>query len=458
MPISPLEKAVRKLSPKQRKWSNLSQQTPKRFNRWFKWLSPGLFVKRWLLISATGLLLSVLGLAIWVKLTPVDRLLELISQLLETITTHVPSYISGPVALLLGLFLLLWGQSRTVGSITDAFPDSDQQLVDRLLTHRRLHRGPKIVAIGGGTGLSTLLRGLKQYSANITAIVTVADDGGSSGRLREEMGVLPPGDIRNCMAALADEEQLLTELFQYRFQTGEGLTGHSFGNLFLTAMTAITGRDFEKAIAASSKVLAIRGKVLPATLSYVRLLAELEDGRVIEGESHITEARGKIRKISCIPDNPPGLPAALKAIGEADYIIIGPGSLYTSLIPNLLVPEIREALSQVKVPRIYVCNIMTQAGETDGYGVSDHIKAIDRVCQKRLFDAVLVQRLSPSPTALKHYAKEQSHPVFLDREEVKKLGCRIVLANIMDEDTMTAKVSHHPQRLARVLLRWYSKN
>ncbi|WP_107670047.1 gluconeogenesis factor YvcK family protein [Cyanothece sp. BG0011] len=458
MPISPLQKAIRKLSPKQRKWSMMGQGTPKRVNRWFKWLSPGLFVKRWLLISATGLLLSVLGLAIWVKLTPVDRLLELISQLLEMITTYVPSYISGPVALLLGLFLLLWGQSRTVGSITEAFPDSDQELVDRLLTHRRLHRGPKIVAIGGGTGLSTLLRGLKQYSANITAIVTVADDGGSSGRLREEIGVLPPGDIRNCMAALADEEKLLTELFQYRFQAGEGLNGHSFGNLFLTAMTAITGRDFEKAIAASSKVLAIRGKVLPATLSDVRLWARLDDGRLVEGESHITEAGGKIAEIGCFPEHPPALPAAIKAIAEADYIIMGPGSLYTSVIPNLLVPDIRKALAKVKVPRIYVCNIMTQPGETDGYTVADHIKAIDRVCDRRIFDAILVQRTSPSATALKHYAKEQSHPVFLDREDVKNLGCRIILANIMDENPMTAKVTHHPQRLARVLLRWYSKN
>ncbi|MDJ0660172.1 MAG: YvcK family protein [Crocosphaera sp.] len=458
MPISLLKQAIRKLSPKQRKWSMVDQRTPKRVNRWFKWLSPGLFVKRWLLISATGLLLSMLGLAIWVKLTPINRLLELISQFLETLTTHVPSYISGPVALFLGLFLVFWGQNRTVESITDALPGSGQELVDRLLTHRRLHRGPKIVAIGGGTGLSTLLRGLKQYSANVTAIVTVADDGGSSGRLREEIGVLPPGDIRNCMAALADEEKLLTELFQYRFQAGEGLTGHSFGNLFLTAMTAITGRDFEKAIAASSKVLAIRGKVLPATLSDVRLWARLDDGRLVEGESHITEAGGKITQIGCFPSNPPGLPAALQGIREADYIILGPGSLYTSVIPNLLVPEIREALAKAKVPRIYVCNIMTQPGETDDYTVSDHIKAIDRVCGKRIFDAVLVQRISPSPAALKHYGKEQSHPVFLDRENVTQLGCRIVLANIMDEDPMTAKVSHHSQRLARVLLRWYKKS
>ncbi|MGB5772963.1 MAG: gluconeogenesis factor YvcK family protein, partial [Crocosphaera sp.] len=201
----------------------------------------------------------------------------------------------------------------------------------------------------------------------------------------------------------------------------------------------------------------IRGKVLPATLSDVRLWAELDDGRFIEGESHITEAGGKIRGIGCFPENPPGLPAALQAIREADYIIMGPGSLYTSIIPNLLVPEIREALIRVKVPRIYVCNIMTQPGETEGYTVSDHIKAIDRVCKQRIFDAILVQRISPSPIALKHYAKENCHPVFLDREDVTKSGCRIVLANVMDEDTMTGKVSHHPQRLAGVLLRWYSK-
>ncbi|MEA5535568.1 gluconeogenesis factor YvcK family protein [Crocosphaera sp. XPORK-15E] len=457
MSISPFKQAIRKLKTEQRKWATVGQRTPKQVNRWFKWLSPGLFVKRWLLISATGLLLTLLGLAIWVKLTPVNRLLELISQLLQAISNYVPSYISGPLALILGLFLLLWGQSRTVGSITEAFPEGDEELVDRLLAHRRLNRGPKIAAIGGGTGLSTLLRGLKQYSANITAIVTVADDGGSSGRLRDEIGVLPPGDIRNCVAALADEEKLLTELFQYRFQAGDGLTGHSFGNLFLTAMTEVMGGDFEKAIAASSKVLAIRGKVLPATLSDVRLWAELDDGRLIEGESHITEAGGKIRHLGCLPANPPALPAALQAIKEAEYIVIGPGSLYTSLIPNLLVPEIKEALMKVKVPRIYVCNIMTQPGETEGYTVANHIEAIERICGQGLIDAVLVQRIPPSPYALKRYAQENCHPVYLDREDVVKLGCRIILANVMEEDSKTGKVRHQPQRLARILLRWYSE-
>jgi uncharacterized cofD-like protein len=436
--------------------SSVRKKTPARVNRWFKWLSPGLFVKRWLLISASGFLLAVLGIAIWSKLTPIYRLLEFISSLFETIAKVVPSYISGPIAIAIGLFLVFWGQLRTVGSITEVFRlDHDEELVDMLLTRRRLNRGPKIVAIGGGTGLSTLLRGLKKYSNNITAIVTVADDGGSSGRLRREIGVLPPGDIRNCLAALADEEKLLTELFQYRFKAGDGLVGHSFGNLFLTAMSEITG-DLEQAVTASSQVLAIRGKVLPATLSDVRLWAELDDGRIVEGESNIPKAGGRIRNIGCIPSNPPALPAVIKAIEEADYIIIGPGSLYTSIIPNLLVPEICEAIAHAVVPRIYVCNIMTQPGETEGYTIADHIRAIDRVCDRKLFDAVLVHRQSPSPQSLQRYAEENSHPVFLDREDVANLGRRIVLANVMDEDESTGYVRHNPHRLARVLLRWYS--
>ncbi len=439
-------------------------RTSYRVNQWFKWLSPGLLVKRWLLISATGVLLASLGLAIWIKLTPIFYAIQLIEGILETITNIVPNYISGPLVLAGGLLLIFWGQTRTVSSITQVLrSEGDEELVDVLLAHRRLHRGPKIVVIGGGTGLSTLLRGLKVYSANITAIVTVADDGGSSGRLRREIGVLPPGDIRSCLAALASEEKLLTELFQYRFRAGDGLTGHSFGNLFLTAMSEITG-DLERAIAASSQVLAVRGQVLPSTLSDVRLWAELADGRRIEGESNITAAGGKIVKIGCTPANPLALPKALQAIHEADYIVIGPGSLYTSVIPNLLVPEIAEAITQRRsdretppVPCIYVCNIMTQPGETQGYTVSDHIRAIDAACGQRLFGAVLVHKKAPSAQSLLHYAQENSHPVFLDREAITQLGRRIVLANVMDEDEKTCLVRHNPQRLAGVLLRWYSR-
>ena len=400
--------------------------------------------------------MAVIGTAIWSKLTPIYRLLSWISQFLEFLTEVVPSYVSGPIVLILGLFLLFLGQSLTVNSITDVLGvDKDKQLVDMLLDRRRLNRGPKIVVVGGGTGLSTLLRGLKEYSSNITAIVTVADDGGSSGRLRREIGVLPPGDIRNCIAALADEEELLTELFQYRFEAGTGLVGHSFGNLFLTVMSEITG-DLEQAVAASSKVLAISGKVLPATLSDVSLWAEMEDGRLIEGESNIPQAGGKIKNIGCIPANPPALPAAVKAIQEAEYIIIGPGSLYTSIIPNLLVPEIRNALAKVKVPRIYVCNIMTQPGETEGYSVADHIREIDRISKEKLFDAVLVHRKPPGPVSLKRYAQENSHPVYLDRQEIAQLNRRIVMANVMEEDPIKGHVRHSSIQLARVLLRWYS--
>ncbi|MBW4487708.1 MAG: YvcK family protein [Trichocoleus desertorum ATA4-8-CV12] len=451
MTIGLLKQALNALTQESR------QRTPLRVSRWFKWLAPGLFVKRWLLLSAGGVLLTSLGLAIWIKLTPVFTLIQLVQNFLEFITEIIPSYISGPLVIIFGLLLILWGQTRTLGSITEVLmPEGDEELVDVLLNHRRLNRGPKIVTVGGGTGLSTLLRGMKTYSANITAIVTVADDGGSSGRLRREIGVLPPGDIRNCLAALADEERLVTELFQYRFRAGDGLTGHSFGNLFLTAMNDITG-NLEQAIAASSEVLAVRGRVLPATLSDVRLWAELADGRRIEGESSITAAQGSIVKIGCTPENPPALPRVLQAIREADYIIIGPGSLYTSVIPNLLVPEIADAIAQRKVPRIYVCNIMTQPGETQGYSVADHIQAIDAACGQRLFDAVLVQSKIPSAHALIRYAQEDSEPVALDRQTVKMLGCRIVLANVMDEDERTGLVRHNSQRLAQILFRWYTR-
>lgn len=432
-------------------------RTPSRVNRWFKWLAPGLFVKRWLLLSVVGVLMATLGFAIWMKMTPVFYTTQFLGFVLQTIAESVPSYISGPIAMGSGLLLVWWGQTRTLNSITEVLmPEGDEDLIDVLLAHRRLNRGPRIVVIGGGTGLSNLLRGLKTYSANITAVVTVADDGGSSGRLRREIGVLPPGDIRNCLTALADEEKLMTELFRYRFRAGDGLSGHSFGNLFLTAMNEITG-DLEQAIAASSKVLAVRGQVLPATLSDVCLWAELADGRRIEGESKITEARGKITRIGCIPANPPALPRALKAIQDADFIIVGPGSLYTSIIPNLLVPEIAEAIAESKAPRIYVCNIMTQEGETEGYSVGDHIRAIDRSCGKRLFEAVLVQKQTPSAKALIRYAQENSNPVPLDRDVVGRLGRRMILANVMEEDEDTGLLRHNSQALARVLVRWFSR-
>ncbi|MEL6469103.1 MAG: gluconeogenesis factor YvcK family protein [Cyanobacteria bacterium J06623_4] len=424
--------------------------------RWLRWLRPGLFVKRWLFLSTIGIVAIGLGIMVWLKLTPVFYTVKFVGKILNLITQLVPNYVSGPLAVLGGFLLLIWGQTRTLGAIVEVLlpANGEENLWDAIATHRRLNRGPRIVVIGGGTGLSTLLRGLKHYSANITAIVTVADDGGSSGRLRREMGGIPPGDIRNCLTALADEEKLLTELFQYRFESGSGLSGHSFGNLFLSAMNEITG-DWERAIAASSQVLAIRGRVLPSTLSDVKLWANLSDGRYIEGESNITKAGGNIDEIGCLPADPPALPQAIEAIKGADYIIVGPGSLYTSIIPNLLVPEIVDAIAARNVPRIYICNIMSEPGETQGYTVSKHIEAIDRACGRYLFDAVLVQKRLPSEAAIDRYLKEGATPVILDRKAVIDSGRRIVIANVMSESDTT--VRHDPKRLAKVLVKWYER-
>jgi uncharacterized cofD-like protein len=431
---------------------------PPRLGQSVKWLAPGLSVKRWLFVSAIGIIFTALGLAIFVKLTPVFYVIQGSRIAIQYLARLVPNFISGPLVISLGLVLIWWGYNRSLRSITEVLmPEGkDDELVDRLLTHRRLNRGPKIVAVGGGTGLSTLLRGLKEYSSNITAVVTVADDGGSSGRLRREVGGIPPGDIRNCLAALADQEALITELFQYRFRSGDGLAGHSFGNLFLSAMSEITA-SWEEAIAACSQVLAVRGQVLPATLSDVKLWAELDDGRRIVGESKISEAGGKIVRIGCTPSRPPALPSVLNAIAEADFIVFGPGSLYTSIIPNLLVPEIVTAIVASRAPKVYVCNIMSQSGETYGYKVSDHIKSIDAACGRRVFDAVLAQRKIPSPLALEQYAKSNCHPIVVDREELMRIGCRVILANVMEEDPHKCIVRHSSLRLARILMRWYDQ-
>ncbi|MFS8903963.1 gluconeogenesis factor YvcK family protein [Synechococcus sp. H60.4] len=427
-------------------------------NGW-KWLFPGLAVKRWLTLAVGGVLLMVLGIAIWTELTPIFRLKRLIDITLRLITTWIPNTISGPLVTGIGLVMVVLGFRSAMRSIEDVLiPEGDEALVDKLLLRRRLSRGPRIVVLGGGTGLSNLLRGLKRYSSNITAIVTVADDGGSSGRLRREIGVLPPGDIRNCLTALANEEKLLTELFQYRFQAGEGLSGHSFGNLFITALTAVTGGDLIRAITATSQVLAIQGRVLPATLADVTLWAELSDGRRVVGESNIAKARGRICRIGCDPPNPPALPEAIEAIEAAEFVVLGPGSLYTSIIPNLLIPEIVEALAKNMAPHIYVCNIMTEPGETDGYTVGDHVMALDRVAGVRLFDAVLVQRDPPSPRALEHYRRNGSEFVVLDPDKLAYLGCRAVLANVMQEDSETGLVRHNPERLAAMLMRWFDRH
>ena len=300
-----------------------------------------------------------------------------------------------------------------------------------------------------------LLSGVKNITNNLTAVVTVGDDGGSSGRLRESMGILPPGDIRHCITALADDEDLVNKLFKYRFDNGEGLEGHSFGNLFITALCAITG-DMVSAVRASSNVLSIRGRVLPSTLDDMKLVAEMEDGRIIHGESTIPEAHGKIKQLYTEPANCKALEDVIQAIRGAELIILGPGSLYTSVIPNLLIKEISEEIAKSKAKKIYVCNIMTQPGETDNYTVSDHLKAlIKHAGSNKIVDAVLVNNYLPENMADK-YQKSGSYPVKIDTQEIRKMGIKIVAKKLI-ENSKEGLVRHSSNRVARAVYYWFRK-
>jgi uncharacterized cofD-like protein len=438
------------------------QDLMSRSRRAARWLQPGLVVKRWMLTSGIGLMLALLGAAVWADLQPIYWLLQSIRFVLQILTQVLPREITGPLVLIAGGGLIWLGQSRSFGAIQQALaPEKGTVLVDALVAKRRLNRGPAIVAIGGGTGLSTLLSGLKRYSSNLTAIVTVADDGGSSGVLRRELGVLPPGDIRNCLAALATEEPLLTRLFQYRFRAGTGLEGHSFGNLFLSALTAITG-SLESAITASSRVLAVQGTVVPATNADVKLWAELEDGRRIEGESQIGHASSPIVRLGCTPERPPALPRAIEAIAHADLIVLGPGSLYTSLLPNLLVPELVNAISRSKAPRLYICNLMTQPGETDGLDVEGHLRAIEAQLaslgvQQRLFSSVLAQEDLGDGPLVHHYRQRGAEPVRCDVRKLRSQGYEVMEAPLQGTRP-TATLRHDPRSVALAVMRYYKRH
>jgi len=378
-------------------WTKASLKLRRYLRFAIQWLPVGMGIKRWLLVLAGGVAALSLGLGFLLR--------ELYP--LPTIFYYL-TFQFIPRGIRAGLFVLVGCGAVTIGllglnrSLLRPFVDPNPETVMRALQrHRRRQRGPKIVAVGGGHGLAALLRGLKEYTTNITAIVTVADDGGSSGRLRRELGVLPPGDFRNCIAALADDEALTTHLFQYRFGNGSGLDGHSFGNLFITAMAEVTG-SFERAILESGRVLAVQGEVLPSTLHDVTLTADLEapprsgadeaePARLsrVSGESNIPEARGAIRHVYLDPSEAMAYPGAVQALLKADLIVAGPGSLYTSVLPNLLVPAITKAIEASQARKVYVCNVATQRGETEGYTVADHVAALERHIPGLLFPIVV---------------------------------------------------------------------
>lgn len=352
-------------------------------------------MKRWLLLILFGITLLGVGLAIVIldvyRTTPDTWWLPFISAAsLRFLPRLLRALIFGSlgVAMIVGG---IWGINR---SLMAPFLKPGYKVVDELAGYRRRGRGPRIVVIGGGHGLSVLIRGLKSYTNNITAIVTVADDGGSSGKLRKTFGILPPGDIRNCLSAMSNDEAMLTQLFQYRFPNGSrGLDGHSFGNLFISALTEITG-SFEEAVAESGRVLSVSGRVLPSTLHNVELVADvklpyLSSEIRVAGESKIPESNGRVRRVWLEPNAPPAFPQAIQALLSADVIVIGPGSLYTSLLPNLLVPDIADAIRSSRALKLYICNVASQAGETEGFSCIDHISAIEEHSGKSLFDIVI---------------------------------------------------------------------
>jgi len=416
------------------------------------WLIPGLNIKRWLFLIFLGSILMVLGFLIIFDIRPIYQTMELIRKA----ALILPTEILAVVVIIIGALIFFSGWKKTTLSIMDMdSPRSRNSLLEKLYRRSKLNKGAKVVAIGGGTGLSMLLKGIKKYTNNITAVVTVGDDGGSSGRLREDMGILPPGDIRNCIAALADDDSLITELFQYRFKKGEGLEGHSFGNLFLTALCSITG-NMVKAVKESSNVLNIRGVVLPATLDDMKLAAEFEDGTIVKGESNIPEAHKQIKKLFTEPTLCKALPEVIDAIIHADLIILGPGSLYTSVIPNLLVSSIVDAIMESRAKKIYVCNIMTQPGETDAYSVASHVNAlINHAGGKKIIDAVLVNNSLPDNIS-EGYAKTGSFPVRLDMENISPIGVEIVSQKLIQENKQ-GLVRHSSNRVARAVYYWYKK-
>jgi uncharacterized cofD-like protein len=408
-----------------------------------RWLYPGMHLKRWLVLLFLGI--TVLGLGAAIFLVDFYRRLPDDSLIFFLTGAGLDRPIRAALVALGGLLVTgigVWGLMR---SIVSPFVARGDSVMEVLYTKRYLARGPRIVAIGGGTGLSTLLRGLKGYSANITAIVAVADDGGSSGRLRQQLGIVPPGDIRNCIAALADAEPLMTQLMQYRFPPGSGLDDHAFGNLFIAAMTAVTG-DFEEAVRESNRVLAVRGQVLPATSVPLNLGAVLASGRRLHGQVAISHAEEPIDHVTIEPEDVRASSEALERILEADLVVIGPGSLFSSVLPNLLISDIRDAVAAANGLRVYVCNVATQPGETGAFSAAQHLEALFAHVGDGLVDFALVN----GNQAARRPDGWLGQPVRVDERKLEEMQVAVVEEDLVDE--MNAH-RHDSAKLAAALMR-----
>ena len=411
-----------------------------------KWFYFGMHIKRWLLMVLIGV--AIMGLGFGYVLREVYDEVTFPDQAYYVTLQFLPRLVRAAIFLFVASGFILFAVWKLNTSLLAAFitPTSDENIVDTIYRYRYQSRGPKIVCIGGGTGMPVLLRGLKEHSSNLTAIVTVGDDGGSSGILRRELGVLPPGDVRNCIAALAEAEPLMTRLFQYRFNEGSGLEGHSFGNLFIVAMSGITG-NFEEAVRETSRVLAVRGLILPSTLSHVTVHARTADGLEISGESNITLEGTRIDEVFLQPANVQANPETIRAILEADMVVVGPGSLLTSVLPNLLVDGIRQAMAISQATKIYVCNVATQHGETDDFSVGDHFSTLVKHVGPGLFEYILANDNvgGPLPEAW------HSEPVRIDTPIVD--GARVITADVISEKN---RYYHDSQKLAGAIFRIYN--
>ena len=417
--------------------------------RLLRWLYPGLRVKRWLVLFALGICLLGFGLAFSLSPGTMPDVAAAVAHALRAPAGQaVPRWVLAAAFLAAGAAAAAIALRGAVLSLVEVLaPRAAEGLGEVLYLRRIAGRGPRVVAIGGGTGLPVLLRGLKGYTGNLTAIVTVGDDGGSSGRLRGELGILPPGDIRNCLLALADTEPLMEQVFQHRFQKGS-LAGHSVGNLLLGGLSEVTG-DFVEAIEAASRVLAVRGRVLPSTVEHVTLVAELTDGRTVRGETAIAAAHGRIRRLRLEPPTARALAHAVQALDEADIIIIGPGSLYTSLLPNLCLAELRDALHRSRALRVFVVNVMTQPGETDDLSAADHIAALQDHVGRPGIDVVVVNSARVADERLAPYRAQGSAPVAADEERCAALGVQVLARDVVSAEGL---VRHDPDRLAAAIL------
>ena len=415
-----------------------------------KWLYVGLHIKRWLVLLLLGV--AIMGLGFAYLLREFYLVYTFPEWTYYATLQFIPRWLRGMMFISIASGLTVFAGWRLNRSLATSLvnPGDESNIVDLVYQRRTLSRGPKIVAIGGGTGLANLLRGLKKYSSNLTAVVTVADDGGSSGRLRRDRHMIPPGDIRNCIAALAESEPLVTQLFQHRFAEREGdeIGGHSFGNLFITAMADVTG-SMELGIAETSRVLNVRGAIVPASLADVTLSARFPDGTTIHGESKIPDTGAPPVEVFIEPSDVMAHPAAVRAIREADFIVIGPGSLYTSILPNLLVPEIGKALLESSAHRVYISNVATQRGETDGYSAADHYDALRRHLGS---DAVAQVVLANSNLPSEALPEEWNSTPVTAAGDADYGDARLVLLDIVDHER---RYRHDGESLASAVMRLY---